>query len=49
MEKNVELTEEGIAAAELALDTDDLWSEKDPWARHAIFYFYWIYLGYLLL
>eukprot|EP00249_Psilotum_nudum_P015907 c25575_g1_i1 orf=594-3800(-) len=33
MDKSVELTEEGIAAAEHALDTDDLWSEKDPWAR----------------
>lgn len=33
MDKSVELTEEGIAAAELALDTEDLWSEKDPWAR----------------
>lgn len=33
MDKSVELTEEGITAAELALDTEDLWSEKDPWAR----------------
>ncbi|KAI5070358.1 hypothetical protein GOP47_0014701 [Adiantum capillus-veneris] len=36
MEKSVELTEEGITAAELALDTDDLWSEKDPWARFVV-------------
>jgi preprotein translocase subunit SecA len=32
-DKNVELTEEGVAAAELALETEDLWDEKDPWAR----------------
>ncbi|KAH7421179.1 hypothetical protein KP509_13G044200 [Ceratopteris richardii] len=36
MEKSVELTEEGIMAAELALDTDDLWNEKDPWARFIV-------------
>jgi preprotein translocase subunit SecA len=39
MEKNVELSEEGIAAAELALDTDDLWSEKDPWAKYCSYYY----------
>jgi hypothetical protein len=32
-DKNVELTEEGVAAAELALETEDLWDENDPWAR----------------
>eukprot|EP01018_Ginkgo_biloba_P024872 Gb_25957 [translate_table: standard] len=32
----VELTEEGVAAAELALETNDLWDEKDPWARFVI-------------
>lgn len=35
-EKNVDLTEEGVAAAELALDTQDLWDDKDPWARFVI-------------
>ncbi|CAM6094872.1 unnamed protein product [Calypogeia fissa] len=35
-EKNVELTEEGVAAAELALETEDLWDERDPWARFVI-------------
>lgn len=30
---SVELTEEGISLAELALETNDLWDEKDPWAR----------------
>ncbi|XP_057857374.1 protein translocase subunit SECA2, chloroplastic isoform X3 [Cryptomeria japonica] len=35
-ENAVELTEEGIATAELALDTDDLWDERDPWARFVI-------------
>ncbi len=35
-DKNVELTEEGVAAAELALETEDLWDEKDPWARSVL-------------
>ncbi|BBN12286.1 preprotein translocase subunit SecA [Marchantia polymorpha subsp. ruderalis] len=35
-DKNTELTEEGVAAAELALDTEDLWDERDPWARFVI-------------
>lgn len=35
-DKNVELTEEGVVAAELALDTQDLWDDKDPWARFVI-------------
>ncbi|KAJ4700751.1 Protein translocase subunit SecA [Melia azedarach] len=30
---SVELTEEGIALAEMALETSDLWDENDPWAR----------------
>lgn len=30
---SVELTEEGIALAEMALETNDLWDENDPWAR----------------
>jgi preprotein translocase subunit SecA len=29
----VELTEEGILLAEMALETKDLWDENDPWAR----------------
>ena len=29
----MELTEEGIALAEMALETNDLWDENDPWAR----------------
>ncbi|XP_022768105.1 protein translocase subunit SECA2, chloroplastic isoform X4 [Durio zibethinus] len=32
-DNSVELTEEGIALAELALETNDLWDENDPWAR----------------
>ncbi|KAF6170541.1 hypothetical protein GIB67_031949 [Kingdonia uniflora] len=32
-DNSVELTDEGIALAELALETDDLWDENDPWAR----------------
>lgn len=32
-DNSVELTEEGIAMAELALETNDLWDETDPWAR----------------
>ena len=35
-DKNVKLTEEGEVAAELALDTQDLWDDKDPWARFII-------------
>lgn len=35
-EKNVDLTEEGVAAGELALDTHDLWDDRDPWARFVI-------------
>lgn len=32
-DNSVELTEEGIALAETALETNDLWDENDPWAR----------------
>ncbi|XP_042488496.1 protein translocase subunit SECA2, chloroplastic [Macadamia integrifolia] len=32
-DNSVELTEEGIALAEMALETSDLWDENDPWAR----------------
>ncbi|KAA8528155.1 hypothetical protein F0562_035594 [Nyssa sinensis] len=32
-DNSVELTEEGIALAEMALETNDLWDESDPWAR----------------
>ncbi|XP_062074119.1 protein translocase subunit SECA2, chloroplastic [Humulus lupulus] len=32
-DNSVELTEEGIELAEMALDTHDLWDENDPWAR----------------
>ncbi|KAI4320590.1 hypothetical protein MLD38_034052 [Melastoma candidum] len=35
-DNSVELTEEGIQLAELALETNDLWDEKDPWARFVI-------------
>ncbi|KAL5059048.1 hypothetical protein RYX36_030652 [Vicia faba] len=30
---SVELTEDGISLAEMALETNDLWDENDPWAR----------------
>ncbi|XP_044511762.1 protein translocase subunit SECA2, chloroplastic isoform X2 [Mangifera indica] len=32
-DNSVELTEEGIALTEMALETNDLWNENDPWAR----------------
>ncbi|XP_063935338.1 protein translocase subunit SECA2, chloroplastic isoform X3 [Daucus carota subsp. sativus] len=32
-DNSVELTEEGIALSEMALETNDLWDENDPWAR----------------
>ncbi|WCJ44420.1 Protein translocase subunit SecA [Euphorbia peplus] len=32
-DNSVELTEDGIALAEMALETNDLWDENDPWAR----------------
>ncbi|XP_056693796.1 protein translocase subunit SECA2, chloroplastic isoform X2 [Spinacia oleracea] len=35
-DNSVELTEEGISLAELALETNDLWDENDPWARFVI-------------
>lgn len=35
-DNSVELTEEGISLAELALETKDLWDENDPWARFVI-------------
>ncbi|CAO2141162.1 unnamed protein product [Urochloa humidicola] len=30
---NIDLTEDGVAHAEIILRTDDLWDENDPWAR----------------
>jgi len=30
---NIDLTEDGVAHAEIILGTDDLWDESDPWAR----------------
>nr|GLL47896.1 protein translocase subunit SECA2, chloroplastic [Ipomoea trifida] len=35
-DRSVELTEEGIFLAEMALETNDLWDENDPWARFVI-------------
>ncbi|KAL9265717.1 translocase subunit SECA2, chloroplastic-like protein [Drosera capensis] len=35
-DQSVELTEEGIGLTEMALETDDLWDENDPWARFVI-------------
>ncbi|CAL0319428.1 unnamed protein product [Lupinus luteus] len=35
-DNSVELSEEGIALAEMALETNDLWDENDPWARFVI-------------
>ncbi|KAL3840043.1 hypothetical protein ACJIZ3_024634 [Penstemon smallii] len=32
----VELTEDGITLAEMALETNDLWDESDPWARFVL-------------
>lgn len=38
-DKSVELTEGGIVLAEMALDTNDLWDENDPWARWILIIF----------
>jgi preprotein translocase subunit SecA len=37
---NIDLTEDGVAHAEIILGTDDLWDENDPWARccHCLFF-----------
>ncbi|KAH6785796.1 hypothetical protein C2S51_038251 [Perilla frutescens var. frutescens] len=35
-DKSVELTEDGILLAEIALETNDLWDENDPWARFVL-------------
>ncbi|EFJ32795.1 hypothetical protein SELMODRAFT_85961, partial [Selaginella moellendorffii] len=35
-QKTVELTEEGVAMAELALGIENLWDGKDPWARFVV-------------
>ncbi|XP_008781674.2 protein translocase subunit SECA2, chloroplastic isoform X2 [Phoenix dactylifera] len=35
-DNSVNLTEEGVALAEMVLETDDLWDENDPWARFLI-------------
>ncbi|XP_073013685.1 protein translocase subunit SECA2, chloroplastic isoform X2 [Typha latifolia] len=32
-DNSVDLTEEGVAFAEMVLETNDLWDENDPWAR----------------
>ncbi|WOL11921.1 protein translocase subunit SECA2, chloroplastic [Canna indica] len=32
-DNSVDLTEEGVALAEMVLETNDLWDDKDPWAR----------------
>jgi hypothetical protein len=38
---NIDLTEDGVAHAEIILGTDDLWDENDPWARCcSLFVFY---------
>ncbi|KAK0575411.1 hypothetical protein LWI29_000076 [Acer saccharum] len=37
-DNSVELTEEGIELAEMALETNDLWDENDPWARLKSFF-----------
>ncbi|KAK6115598.1 hypothetical protein DH2020_007867 [Rehmannia glutinosa] len=35
-DNSVELTEKGILLAEMALETNDLWDENDPWARFVL-------------
>jgi hypothetical protein len=42
-DNSVELTEEGIALAKMALETNDLWDENDPWARWT-----WISFGFVV-
>lgn len=32
-DNSVDLTEDGVALAEMVLETNDLWDENDPWAR----------------
>lgn len=36
----MELTEDGVALAEMALETNDLWDENDPWARYVFWYMF---------
>ena len=45
---NIDLTEDGVAHAEIILGTDDLWDENDPWARcwHCFFYVLCTFLSY---
>lgn len=40
-DNSVNLTEEGVALAEMVLETNDLWDENDPWARYLMRYVYW--------
>ncbi|GFP84301.1 protein translocase subunit seca2 chloroplastic [Phtheirospermum japonicum] len=35
-DNSVELTEEGILLSEMALETNDLWDESDPWASFVL-------------
>uniref|UniRef100_A0A7N0TSW9 Protein translocase subunit SecA n=1 Tax=Kalanchoe fedtschenkoi TaxID=63787 RepID=A0A7N0TSW9_KALFE len=35
-DNSVELSEDGIVLSEMALETNDLWDESDPWARFVI-------------
>lgn len=41
-DNSVNLTEEGVALAEMVLETNDLWDENDPWARCMISFFNFI-------
>lgn len=38
-DNSVDLTEEGVALAEMVLETNDLWDENDPWARYMIYHY----------
>lgn len=44
---NIDLTEDGVAHAEIILGTDDLWDENDPWARCCSLFFFYVICTFL--
>jgi hypothetical protein len=45
---SVDLAEDGVAMAEMILETKDLWDENDPWARCLLLLliFFFLFLGF---
>lgn len=41
-DNSADLTEEGLALAEMVLKADDLWDENNPWARCKYYFFNFI-------